>query len=296
MRLEKYLMNFSFFISGETHMSQRFENQIVWITGGGSGIGRACAKEFAAQGATVVVSGRRQEKLAEVVKEIEAGGGKADAVTCDVTSEESVAEAVRKIVEKHKKLDVAVANAGFGVMGTIEQLSADDWRRQLDTNVVGAAITAKAAIPELKKTKGRLALVGSVSAYVNMPGGAAYQASKHAVRAIGETLSLELKSAGVSCTTIHPGFVESDIARVDNKGVYHPEWKDRRPQKVMWKSEDAARVVVDAIFKRKREFVFTYHGIAAVWAARHLPGLTSFLIGLSSAKPQKPKVPKETKE
>ncbi|MGB5698174.1 MAG: SDR family oxidoreductase, partial [Polyangiales bacterium] len=140
-------------------MAKRFENQVVWITGGGSGIGRALGLAFAKEGAVVAVSGRREDRLQEVVQEVEASGAKALAVRCDVTDEASVAEAVQTVVRTFGGLDVAVANAGFSVAGRIEKLSAADWRRQLDVNVIGVAMTARYAIPHLKKRKGRLALV-----------------------------------------------------------------------------------------------------------------------------------------
>src|SRR5262245_9723362 len=118
---------------------RRFEGLVTWITGAGSGIGKALAIELARQGAIVVVSGRRCANLDDVVAAIAGEGNQALPVACDVTDEASLASAVRTIEQKHGRLDVVVANAGFSVSGTIRKLSADDWRRQLDTNVVGAA-------------------------------------------------------------------------------------------------------------------------------------------------------------
>ena len=88
-------------------MARRFENKVVWITGGGSGIGRALALAFANEGASVAVSGRREERLHEVVQELQARGAKALAVRCDVTDEASVAEAVQKVVRSWGGIDVA---------------------------------------------------------------------------------------------------------------------------------------------------------------------------------------------
>ncbi len=253
--------------------SRALEGQVAWITGAGSGIGRALAHEFAARGATVAVSGRRVGNLEDVAKEIEAAGGKALAVTCDVTDEDDVARAVAQVVRELGRLDIAVANAGFSVMGSIGQLTAEDWRRQLDTNVVGAAMTAKHALPHLEKSQGRIALVASVSAFVQAPKLGAYGASKAALRAIGQTLSLELHGTGVSCTLIHPGFVESEIAQVDNQGRHDPARPDKRPKNLMWSAKDAARVMADAIQARKREQVFTAHGKVGAFLGQHAPGL-----------------------
>ena len=254
-------------------MSNGFSGQVAWITGGGSGIGRSLALELGRQGAAVVVSGRRRQKLDEVVEALAGVGAEGLAVTCDVTSEEDVARAVEEVVAWKGRLDVAVANAGFAVAGPIRTLTADDWRRQLDTNVIGLTTTVRLALPHLEKTRGRIALVGSVSAQLASPGFGAYSASKYAVRAIGQTLSMELHGTGVSCTTIHPGFVESEIAQVDNQGVHHPGKRDHRPQAVMWSGERAGRVMARAIRRRSRELTFTGHGKLGAFVGRHLPGV-----------------------
>lgn len=263
-------------------MAKRFDNQVVWITGGGSGIGRALALAFAKEGAAVAVSGRREDRLQAVVGEIEAAGRKGLAVRCDVTDEASVAEAVQKVVRALGGLDVAVANAGFSVAGRIEKLSAADWRRQLDVNVIGVAMTARYSLPHLRERKGRLVLIGSVASMMPTPGVGAYSASKYAVRAIGQALAAELHGSGVTCTTIHPGYIESEIAQVDNQGRFDPERDDRRPKNLMWPADRAARVMIDAIAKRKREYTFTGHGKLGAFAGRHMPGLLHF--GMTRAK------------
>lgn len=254
-------------------MGKRFEGKVVWITGGGSGIGLAIAVECAEQGADVAVSGRRKDRLDEAVVAVEAAGGNGFAVPCDVTNEAQIKAAVKRVVDKFGKLDVAIANAGFSVGGKIIDLSAEDWRRQFDVNVVGAAVTCRHALPELAKTGGRIGLICSVSGMLASPGFAAYTASKYALRAIGQCLSMELHGTGVSCTLVHPGFVESEIAQVDNQGQFDPNRKDKRPAKLMWKAEPAARVTVRAIHRRKREFVFTGHGKFGAWLGRHVPSV-----------------------
>ena len=254
-------------------MSKRFDGKRVWITGGGSGIGRAMALEFARQGASVAVSGRRVSRLLEVVVEIEELGAQAVAVECDVCSEASVEASVARVLEELGGLDVAVANAGFALAGSIEELSAEQWRRQLDVNVVGAALTARYALPPLRESGGRVALVSSIMGMLASKKIGAYTASKYAVRAIGQTLSLELAGSGVSCTTLYPGYVASEIAQVDNEGRHHPDAKDRRPARLIWPTDKAARVMVDAIHKRKREYVFTGHGKVAGFFGRHAPSL-----------------------
>jgi NAD(P)-dependent dehydrogenase (short-subunit alcohol dehydrogenase family) len=255
-----------------------FADRTVWITGASAGIGHALALAFAADGARVAVSARREERLREVVAEIEAAGGRALAAPCDVTDEARVKETADRVAEHFGGLDVAVANAGFGVTGRVEQLDAADWRRQLDVNVVGVALTARHALPHLRRARGRLALVSSVAGMIPAPGASAYAASKAAVRSIGQALALELKGSGVSCTTLYPGFVDSEIRMVDNQGVYDPQRGEPVPAWLRWPTDRAARVMLRSIHRRDAHYVFTGHGKVAGFAGRHWPWLVHTLM------------------
>ncbi|UWY27430.1 SDR family NAD(P)-dependent oxidoreductase [Flavobacterium sp. TR2] len=249
------------------------KENVIWITGASSGIGKALAFEWARLGYKVVLSSRRKELLDKVAEEIKLTGGIALVVPCDIMQETAIEKAVQQIITDWARLDAVIANAGFGVFGSIEKLTAKDWNRQLQGNVTGLALTVKYALPHLKKNKGRIGLVASVAAYLPNPNVGAYGASKAAVNSIGQTLQVELMGTGVSCTTLHPGFVVSEIARTDNDGVWHPEQQDPRPANLMWPTDKAAKVMVKAILKRKRNYIFTGHGKIAVGLQRWFPGL-----------------------
>lgn len=255
---------------------------VVWITGGGTGIGKAMAIAYAQKGCAVAISGRRAERLTEAVAAINAAGGEGLAVQCDVSIEDENKKAVAQIMAQWGRLDIAIANAGFGVRGRIENLRAEDWLKQLNVNLIGATQTVRYALPELQKTQGRVALISSVMAYIRSEKHGAYAASKAAVTAIGETLSLELIGTGVSCTTIHPGYVESEIGQVTNDGQFSEDLEDHRPQNLMWTAEDAAAVMLKAIDKRKRLYTFTWHGWFAQFMARHCPNLVYWAISRSA--------------
>ena len=259
-------------------MQQKHRGEVVWITGASAGMGRALALEYARRGADVAVSARRVDRLAEVVKEIEALGRRGLAVACDVTRDEDVARAVEEVLAQFGRIDVAIANAGFGVIGKLEQLSDADLRRQFDTNVFGAMSTARHALPALRRTKGRLALVSSVAGLLASPRSGAYTASKFALRAFKLTLAQELYAEGVSCTLLNPGFVATEIGQVDNVGRFDGSRRDKRPLKLMWTAEAAARVMADAIDRRKREYTFTAHGKLSAWLGQHMPGLVHLIM------------------
>lgn len=256
----------------------RFDGKVVWITGGGTGIGRAMALAFAAEGARVAVSGRREDRLAAVVESISAQGGEALAVPVDVTDDAAVDRAAGLISDSLGRLDVAVANAGYAVSGAADRVDAATWRRQLDVNVIGLVNTVRAAMPALREHKGQVVLIGSVAAFVPARRNAPYCASKAAVHAFGEVLSAELRGSGVSCTTLHPGFIKSEIAKVDNEGQFHAERPDKRPAKLMWEADAAARQMVRAIARRQRVAFITGHGRIIGFLARHFPGLTWALL------------------
>jgi NAD(P)-dependent dehydrogenase (short-subunit alcohol dehydrogenase family) len=268
---------------------KKFQDHVVWITGGGSGIGKALSIEFARQGAYVAVSGRRKNKLEEVIQEIEKTGSKALAVECDVSDDKSVLQAVSQVVSHFGKLDISIANAGFGVNGSVENLDISEWKRQYGTNVFGLISTIRHSLPHLHKTRGRMVLVGSVMGYLSLPNYGPYQSSKHAVRSIAQTLSMELYGTGVTCTNLQPGFVESEIVQIDNAGKLHEDWDDRRPAWFIWKADKAARTMLKAIYKRKREFTFTGHGIFISFIAKHFPSLIHFFVtrfGMGKKRPR----------
>ncbi|RMF13609.1 MAG: SDR family NAD(P)-dependent oxidoreductase [Candidatus Dadabacteria bacterium] len=251
----------------------QFSRQVIWITGAGTGIGAAMAREFAARGGQVVLSGRRSEPLEAVAAQIADNGGQALPMPVDVTDAAALDTTAARIIDECGHLDVAVANAGMGVTGAFPDITPEQWRRQMDVNVLGAVFTLRAAWPHVVERKGRFAVTGSVSGVIATPKTSPYTASKFAIRGLALSLAQELAGSGASITLLEPGFVESEIARVDNDGVYHPERPDPRPARLMWPTDRAGRVCVDAIWRRKREFVFTGHGKFAAFLGRHMPGL-----------------------
>ena len=252
---------------------------MVFITGASSGIGAALAREFARDGADVVLAARRVDRLEALSAEIAKTGRRALALPCDVTRDGDLERAVDRTRAAFGKLDVVVANAGFGVSGTLERLSVEDYRRQFETNVFGVLRTVYASLDDLKKTRGRLVLIGSVSGHVGVPGSSAYSMSKFAVHGLAAALGHELAPYGVAVTLISPGFVESEIRQVDNQGVWHAEPFGRPlPPSLVMATATAARKIVSAVARRRREVVITGFGKAAVLLQRHLPGVLAATI------------------
>jgi short-subunit dehydrogenase len=258
---------------------QRFAGNAVFITGASSGIGAALAREFAREGADVALAARRLDRLEALASEISKTGRRAVVIPCDVTRDGDLERAVDQARATLGKLDVVVANAGFGVAGKLEILSLDDYRRQLETNVFGVLRTIYATLDDLKKTRGRLVLIGSVSGHVAVPGSSAYSMSKFAVRGLAASLGHELAPYGIAVTLISPGFVESEIRQVDNRGVWRAQAPRRPiPPSIVMATPTAAQKIVNAVARRRREVVITGFGKAAVVLQRHLPWLLAAII------------------
>jgi NAD(P)-dependent dehydrogenase (short-subunit alcohol dehydrogenase family) len=224
------------------------------------------------------------DRLQALAQELTAGGGRAMALPCDVTADGDVERAVAAAREAFGRLDVVIANAGFGVVGPVQSLTLDDYRRQLETNVFGVVRTAHACIGELKKTRGRFVIIGSVSGHVGVPGSSAYSMSKFAVRGFAASLRHELRPHGVAVTLISPGFVDSEIRRVDNRGVLKESVPDPVPRWLIVPAPVAARAIVRAIARRRREAVITGHGRVTVFLERHTPWLIDWVIGRFSVR------------
>jgi len=254
----------------------RFAGHVVFITGASSGIGAALAREFARAGADVALTARRVERLEPLAAELVAAGRRALVASADVTVDGDLERAVARTRAALGPIDVAVANAGFGVTGPVESLTLEDYRTQFETNVFGVLRTVYAALEDLKKTRGRLVIMGSVSGHVAVPGGSAYAMSKFAVRAFAESLGHELVPHGVTVTLVSPGFVESEIRQVDNRGVWHPEPREPSPRRLVMPTARAARQIVRAVARRRRETVVTGHGKVAVFLQRHAPWLVAW--------------------
>lgn len=258
-------------------MAGRFQGSSVFITGASSGIGEALARAFALEGARLALAARRLERLESVRQELMPAAAEVLAVPCDVTSRPSLDAAVAQTAEAFGGIDVAVANAGFGVTGFFQDLSTADFRRQFETNVFGLLDTVYAVLPHVRASKGRLALISSVSGRVGSPGSSPYVASKFAVTGLAESIYYDLRADGVSVTCIEPGFVESKIRMTDNAGRFHEDWNDPVPPWLVVPRDRAARAIVSAIYKRKPEAVITGHGKLAVWSARHFPRTVRFI-------------------
>ena len=251
----------------------------VFITGASSGIGAALAREFASCGARVALAARRFDRLHALAEELKSKGVDALALQCDVTDRASIDDAVARAAEAWGGLDIAVANAGFGVSAPMARLTTEDYRRQFGTNVFGVIDTIYAVLPHLQAAKGRLVLVSSVLGRVGSPGTSAYCASKFAVTGLAESIAYELAEAGVGVTIVTPGLIASEFRSIDNAGQYHADAQDPAPAWLVMPTDRAARIVVRAVARGAFEVILTRHGKLAVALNRHFPRTFRWVLG-----------------
>ena len=249
-----------------------FKDKAVLITGASSGIGEELALQLGQAGAKLALAARRKERLEELAQRVAAAEKPRPLVAqCDVTQDGDLEKAVAETVQQWGKLDVMIANAGFGVVGPLKKLSVEDYRRQFETNVFGVLRTIYAALPEIEKSKGNIAIIGSVTGWASTPGSSPYAMSKFALRALANAITPELRLSGVKVTLISPGFVASNIRRVDNQGQFHEGSKDSIPPWLVMPTEKAVRQILGAIARGNREAIITGHGKALVFLERFMP-------------------------
>ncbi|MEY3337476.1 MAG: hypothetical protein RL245_468 [Pseudomonadota bacterium] len=248
-------------------------SQTILITGASSGIGAGLARAYARRGDRLALVARRLDLLEALATELRGLGAEVTVHQGDVTRDGDVLRVVEDLAGRGIGIDVVYANAGFGVAGNVQRLSIADYQRQFDTNVFGVLRTVKETVPALRKSRGRLVLVGSVAGHAASAGMSAYSMSKFAVRALAETLHGDLAPEGIGVTLVSPGFVDSDIRRTNNQGVVQVGAKDPIPAWLRVGTEQAAREIVRGVDRGKAEIVVTGHGKVIVFIARHFPGL-----------------------
>jgi short-subunit dehydrogenase len=250
-----------------------FQNKNILITGASSGIGYSLSLELAKQGANLILTARRKDRLEELAKLIQNCGGNAIISVVDVTKKEDFKTAISLSHQGFGPIDIAIANAAIPMHGKFEELTTENYKRLFETNVFGVLNTSYACIDDLKKTNGKLVIIGSVMAYMTTPGTSAYSMSKFAVRAFAETVRNELIDYEVKVVLINPGFVESEMRQVDNLGVRDPNRRDWVPPFLMMPAHKAAKKVVTAIYRGKREKFIGLNGYIGYWFRQYMPWL-----------------------
>lgn len=256
-----------------------FKSKVVIITGASSGIGKACAEEFAKRGAHLVLAARQYVTLCEITAELEKKYGvKAIAVQADVSKEEDCEQLVKQAVATFGGVDVLINNAGLSMRALFNDVDLSVLKNLMDVNFWGTVYCTKHALSEILKTKGSIIGVSSIAGYRGLPGRTGYSASKFAMNGFMESLRTELLKTGVHVMVACPGFTTSNIrvAALSEDGKSHGETS--MDEGKMMTAEEVAVIIADGIVKRKRTLVITGQGKLTVWLNKLLPSLADKLV------------------
>jgi len=190
-------------------------NRVIAITGASAGIGRATALRFARDGVAVAICARRADRLEEVAAAVAAAGGRALPVVADVTHETDMDRFVATTVERFGRLDVMMCNAGFGIAGTIDEITPDEMQRLLAVNYLGTYYAARAAIPVFRRRgRGHIIVVSSIAGKRGVPFMGAYSETKFAQVGLAECLRAELAGSAIHLSLVFPISTETEFHEV----------------------------------------------------------------------------------
>ena len=219
------------------------DKRVAIVTGGSRGIGAEIVRRLAKDGLHVVAVARSLDKLNSVVAEVEAAGGTAEALTCDIADGKALAALIEGVADKHGRLDVLVNNAGITKDGLLLRMEDEDFDVVINTNLKSAFVAIRAAARTIMRSKsGRIINISSVAGVMGNAGQANYAASKAGLIGLTKTVARELAGKGVTANAVAPGFITTDMT-----DVLHDKIKDGVKQLIPLKRFGEAREIAAAV-------------------------------------------------
>jgi NAD(P)-dependent dehydrogenase (short-subunit alcohol dehydrogenase family) len=266
------------------------DGKSVIVTGGGTGIGAACAKKLAVEGASVTICGRTEARLVDVAAAIRAVGGSVAYKVTDVTREDDVAALVQAHVDEFGSLTGVVANAGGGGgMGPYHLLDTDEFVRVLHLNVLGTMLCVKHAVPELAKTRGSFVGMSSLAGHVTHPWFGAYTVAKAGIEAMMRNAADEYGPVGVRFNSVRPGFIATEIMElIPRDSAVFASYIENTPLGDIGQPEDVADLVRFLVSDESRWITGQEIGIDGGNGLRRGPDFTEFvepMVGSAGLRP-----------
>lgn len=251
-----------------------FKDNVSVITGASAGIGKELALQLAKQGALLSLAARDVKKLETIAEECRRLGGKVIVTQTDVACKEQCKNLIDRTVTEYGCIDSLYNNAGISMSARFDEIKdVDLFETIMKVNYLGSVYCTYYALPHLKKTKGRIIGISSLTGKVGVPTRTGYAASKHAVAGFFDSLRIELINTGVTVTVIYPGFVTTEIREralgIDGK----PLGKSHLDESKVMSVEECVKQILSASLKRKREVVMTAKAKLGLWMKLIAPEL-----------------------
>ena len=257
---------------------RQFKDKVCVITGAGSGIGAACARAMAAQGAIIIGTDLRQDMLADTKAAVEAAGGRMETYMVNVADPDAMFDLAAQVEKTHGGADLILNNAGVAFGAPVSEMSLDDCKWLMDINFWGVVHGTQAFLPHfIAKGSGHIANISSIFGLIGVPTQSAYNASKFAVLGFTEALRHEMRGSDIGVSTIHPGGINTNIvrhARVQQGPEAEAEREEaieRFAQFTMTQPDGAAKVIMKGIRKNKARILIGPDALIVDWIRRLFP-------------------------
>jgi dehydrogenase/reductase SDR family member 7B len=265
-------------------MASDLKDKVVVITGGTSGIGKACAEVFGKAGYKVVITGRKQETIDSTCQHLSKLGIENLGIQSDVSIETDNIKVVDLTIQKFAQIDIFIANAGISMRAMFNDLDLSVIKSVMDTNFYGAVYGIKYALPHIIKSKGSIVGVSSVAGFRGVPARSGYSASKFALQGFLEVLRTELIKTGVHVLIACPGFTESNIRVASLTKDGSPQGKSPLKETNLMTSEEVATQILRALRKKKKYAVMSMKDRATILLNKLFPSFMDGVVYNAMAK------------
>ena len=257
---------------------RQFKDKVCVITGAGSGIGAACARAMAEEGAIIIGADLRMEMLQSVADEVNEAGGRMEAHQLDVADRDAVFALAAKVEKTHGAADLVLNNAGVAHGAPVAEMTMDNFQWVMDIDFWGVVHGTQAFLPAMiARGSGHIANVSSIFGLIGVPTQSAYNAAKFGVLGFGEALRHEVKEQGIGVSTIHPGGINTNIVR-HARFQQGPEMENEREEAIqrfaqftMTQPEGAARTIIKGIKRNKARILIGPDAHLVDWVRRIFP-------------------------
>lgn len=252
-----------------------FQDKVVIITGGTEGIGKSLVKQFLQKKALVATCGRNTEKIDQLKAELNNPG--LFTMQCDVSDENSAKHFIESVVNQFGKIDILINNAGISMRSMFKDVSLEAMKKVMDVNFWGSVHCTKYALETLIQQKGIIVGISSIAGYRGLPGRGGYSASKFALNGWMEALRTELLDDEVHVMWVAPGFTQSNVRKAALTKDGNEQGDSPLNERKLMSADECAGHIINAIGKKKRNLVMTFHGKQTVFLNKYFPGLTDKL-------------------